>query len=153
MPLSPRLPQPERPDPAQRLLAAVAEGDGPTARRLGERLVHRLGVEAFVRWQREQLEPVQGTEAVQWLCAQLQLALPAVEVRWPTSPLPAAPLPSASLPANSLEAAPGLGLEGAAGPAPGLRALPRPASLQDAAPAPATVRRLRAWLRDLPQAS
>lgn len=161
MPLSPRLPQPERPDPAQRLLAAVAEGDGPTARRLGERLVHRLGVEAFVRWQRERLEPVQGTEAVQWLCAQLQLALPAVEMasdRLPASPFPAAPLttpplPSASLPANALEAAPGLGLEGAGGPAPGLRALPRPASLQDAAPAPATVRRLRAWLRDLPQAS
>lgn len=156
MPLSPRLPQPERPDPAQRLLAAVAEGDGPTARRLGERLVHRLGVEAFVRWQREQLQPVQGTEAVQWLCAQLQLALPAVEMasdRWPTSPLPAAPLPSAPLPANALQDGPGLCPQGAEAPVPSLRALPRPASLQDAAPAPATVRRLRAWLRDLPQAS
>jgi hypothetical protein len=133
MPLAPRLPQPERPDPAQRLLAAVAEGDGPTARRLGERLVHRLGVEAFARWQHEQLLPVQGSGAVEWLCGELGLTLPAEEAVPAPSPEPHAPL----APQVTSQA---------------LLALPRPQSLQDAAPAPATVRRLRSWLRDLPQA-
>jgi hypothetical protein len=136
MPLAPRLQQPERPDPAQRLLAAVAEGDAPTARRLGERLVHRLGVEAFARWQREQLLPVQGAGAVQWLCGELGLALPAEQAMPAEEAVPApeahAPVPLA--------------------PSQALRALPRTQSLQDAAPAPATVRRLRSWLRDLPQA-
>ena len=143
MPLAPRLPQPERPDPAQRLLAAVAEGDAPTARRLGERLVHRLGVEAFARWQYEQLLPVQGAGAVQWLCGELGLALPAEQAMSAKEALPAeeaVPAPEAHAPAPQQA------------PSQALRALPRTQTLQDAAPAPATVRRLRSWLRDLPQA-
>ena len=144
MPVTPRLPQPERPDPAQRLLAAVAEGDSPTARRLGERLVHRLGVEAFMRWQRETLLPGQGEGAVQWLCAQLNLALTVEGAS-------AAPLPDQvrEQPLAPLEVIPTIPpVRGAEA----IRALPRTESLQSAAPAPATVRRLRSWLRDLPQA-
>ena len=142
MSLAPRLPQPERPDPAQRLLAAVAEGDAPTARRLGERLVHRLGVEAFARWQHEQLLPVQGAGAVQWLCGELGLALPAEQAMPAKEALPA----EEAVPAPEAHALVPLA------PSQALRALPRTQTLQEAAPAPATVRRLRSWLRDLPQA-
>ncbi|WP_228007349.1 hypothetical protein, partial [Cyanobium sp. LEGE 06143] len=66
---TPRFPAPDRPDPEARLLAAVAERDGPLARRLGERFVHRRGVVALESLLQRKLEPIQGAEACNWLAA------------------------------------------------------------------------------------
>lgn len=67
---SPLLPS-ERPDPLQPLLVAVAEGDGPRARRLVDQLVHRRGVAALEQLLAGVLLRSQGTSAVAWLQQQI----------------------------------------------------------------------------------
>ncbi|MBE9152711.1 hypothetical protein [Cyanobium sp. LEGE 06113] len=95
MPRTPRFPAPDRPDPEARLLAAVAERDGPLARRLGERFVHRRGVVALESLLQRKLEPIQGAEACSWLAAlvgveplaPVVVAAPAVDPWAPVAPV------------------------------------------------------------------
>ncbi|MCH9712977.1 MAG: hypothetical protein K0U63_00255 [Cyanobacteria bacterium] len=111
-----RRPLVERPDPEQRLLAAVAEGDTAMARRLAERLVHRRGLDGFRAWVQGPLRQGQGAAAVAWLTNVVDLVD-----------------------------------QGDGAPSQQLRALPDlpiPQQLEQAAPAPASVRRLRSWLGD-----
>lgn len=171
---SPRPPQPEPPDTAQRLLAAVAEGDSPKARGLAERLVHRQGVAGFEIWLDQRLEPAQGGTAVHWLRAQLELPCQQDVAQQQRAQQQLDPPEHGqpelgqqdpdhlddsaledwghSLPATLAEPA-------AASPVPvpgfarALAALSSPEAVADPAPAPAAVRRLRSWLQDLPQAS
>lgn len=56
-----------RPDDRQPLLAAIERRDGPRARRLAERWVHRRGVASLVAFQREVLGLEAGPEACGWL--------------------------------------------------------------------------------------
>lgn len=114
MALPNRRPLVERPDPEQRLLAAVAEGDTAMARRLAERLVHRRGLDGFRAWVQGPLRQGQGAAAVAWLTNVVDLVD-----------------------------------QGDGAPSQQLRALPDlpiPQQLEQAAPAPASVRRLRSWL-------
>ena len=116
MSLPNRRPLVERPDPEQRLLAAVAEGDTAMARRLAERLVHRRGLDGFRAWVQGPLRQGQGAAAVAWLTNVVDLVD-----------------------------------QGDGAPSQQLRALPDlpiPQQLEQAAPAPASVRRLRSWLGD-----
>jgi hypothetical protein len=116
MALPNRRPLVERPDPEQRLLAAVAEGDTAMARRLAERLVHRRGLDGFRAWVQGPLRQGQGAAAVAWLTNVVDLVD-----------------------------------QGDGAPSQQLRALPDlpiPQQLEQAAPAPASVRRLRSWLGD-----
>jgi hypothetical protein len=169
---SPRPPHPERPDTAQRLLAAVAEGDSPKARGLAERLVHRQGVAGFEIWLDQCLQPAQGATAVHWLRAELefpqwqdvdqqQLGQRDLDQQHLGQPELgqqelghlgdfAQPDWGHSLPPTLAEQA---AASSAAGFARALAALSSPEALADPAPAPAAVRRLRSWLQDLPQAS
>ena len=117
MALPNRRPLVERPDPEQRLLAAVAEGDTAMARRLAERLVHRRGLDGFRAWVQGPLRQGQGAAAVAWLTNVVDLVV--------------------------------LVDQGDGAPSQQLRALPdlpSPQQLEQAAPAPASVRRLRSWL-------
>lgn len=140
------MPTPQRPDPAARLQAAVAERDVTAALRLADQLVHRHGVGALEALLAGPLAALQGREAVDWLRGLVfGEALPA-----PTRPTgePRVEGPLAG------EAEQGLS------PAvlrPSLRLVPlqlreRPVS---PAPAPASLAALRAWLpetAELPQA-
>lgn len=67
---APLLPS-ERPDLQQPLLVAVAEGDGPRARRLVDQLVHRRGVAALEQLLAGALLRSQGAAAVAWLQQQI----------------------------------------------------------------------------------
>jgi hypothetical protein len=159
---SPRPPLPERPDTAQRLLAAVAEGDSPKARGLAERLVHRQGVAGFEIWLDQCLQPAQGVTAVDWLRAELEFPhrQDADQQQLGQQDLGQQELGHLgdlaqqdwghSLPPTLGEPA---AASSAAGFAQALAALSSPEALADPAPAPAAVRRLRSWLQDLPQAS
>ena len=89
---APLLPS-ERPDPLQQLLVAVAEGDGPRARRLVDQLVHRRGVAALEQLLAGALLRSQGAAAVAWLQQQIGGELTAA----PAGPQPAPPEPSAAV--------------------------------------------------------
>jgi hypothetical protein len=123
MSLPNRRPLVERPDPEQRLLAAVAEGDTAMARRLAERLVHRRGLDGFRTWVQGPLRQGQGAAAVAWLSDVVGL-MDLVDLVDQGDGAPAAP-------SQPLRALPDL---------------PSPQQLEQAAPAPASVRRLRSWL-------
>lgn len=144
-----------------RLLAALAAGDRSAALQWAERLVHRRGVEGLRQWLAHTLLPHQGAAAVTWLEAGLglvpvPLAVPVPEPAAPVpepaavepvpAPLDPAPVPhfSSSLPAPGPPASPA--------PIGDLASSPAPSGDQPA-PAPASLRRLRSWLVDLPQAS
>jgi hypothetical protein len=95
--------QSDRPDLQQQLLVAVAEGDAPRARRLGDQLAHRLGVLVLERFLAGPLQSSQGPAAVAWLQAQLGLT---------ASPLQALqPLESAAQPLLASSAAGGLAVD------------------------------------------
>ncbi len=108
---SPLLPS-ERPDPLQQLLVAVAEGDGPRARRLVDQLVHRRGVAALEQLLAGVLLRSQGASAVAWLQQQIGgeltaapagLQLGSAEVGLPVAvpPEPPAAVDPAMVPAAS----------------------------------------------------
>lgn len=108
---SPLLPS-ERPDPLQPLLVAVAEGDGPRARRLVDQLVHRRGVAALEQLLAGVLLRSQGASAVAWLQQQIGgdltaapagLQLGSAEVALPVAvpPEPLAAVDPAMVPAAS----------------------------------------------------
>ncbi len=95
------------------------------ARRLAERLVHRRGLDVFRAWIQGPLRQGQGQAAVAWLTNVVGL-MDLVDLVDLGDGAPAAP-------SQPLRALPDL---------------PRPQQLEQAAPAPASVRRLRSWLGD-----
>lgn len=62
-----------QPDLPSRLLAAIAERDAAIAARLGQKWVHRRGLEALDSFLLTAVAPSQGLEAAQWLRGQLGL--------------------------------------------------------------------------------
>jgi hypothetical protein len=149
-----------------RLLVAFAAGDRQAALQWAERLVHRRGVDGLRQCLRHTLLPREGAAAVTWLEQGLGLipttlvapaTLPvsataaAVAVAAP-EPVPMSPDPAPVPQFSSPLAVPGP--DQAPAPPGGERPLSVPAvAVNQPAPAPASLRRLRSWLVDLPQAS
>lgn len=121
-------PTPARaPAPEARLLAALDAGDRQAALQWAERVVHRRGVDGLRQWLQHTLLPRQGAAAVTWLEEGLGL-IPATLAASAPDPVSAAPRGELPLSVPAV-------------------------AVNQPAPAPASLRRLRSWLVDLPQAS
>ena len=149
---------PERPDPAVLLIDAVINRQQHLAQRLGQQWIHRHGLKAFATLSTTRVLPTCGDDGLQWL--QDQLGLDGTGTVDAGSAQPQA-LPLGSLIREALREALQPLLQDSAGEGmaarptltaadpwqlPPVSAVPLAAPSPDAAPAPADLAGLRAWL-------